>query len=174
MKKLNVLFSAVALAAASFLGVQAQEPAQPQKPAAVMAAPVKAETAPQLTASVKKISAVQQRHAQKLLGKVEMKKDAAGVPTLVAREGKKLGVSEKLVVKKVNKQLKKAEAKGGAFKDWNKYLRIGVILLAVGLVLNIISWAGPGGWSIAWLFYLVWLAGLVLTVYGLGLQLDWW
>lgn len=137
----------------------------------------KVEEAPVAVASAKKTVVVNKRAAQ-LMNKITFQKNEQGQMNVVAREGKKLTGMEKLVVKKVNKQIAKAEkakAQGKKpFKEWNKYLRAGVILLVAALLLSIIGAAvvwSSGLWIIA---YLAWLAGWILTIYGLGLELSWW
>ncbi|MBO9637402.1 MAG: hypothetical protein J7576_04470 [Siphonobacter aquaeclarae] len=158
---------------------QAAEVAAPQPSLveAVVSQPAKTEEAPVAVASAKK-SVVVNKRAAKLMNKISFQKNEQGQMQVVAREGKKLTGMEKLVVKKVNKQIAKAEkakAQGKKpFKEWNKYLRAGVILLVVALLLSIIGAAvvwSSGLWIIA---YLAWLAGWILTIYGLGLELSWW
>ncbi|OZI09125.1 hypothetical protein BWI93_05710 [Siphonobacter sp. BAB-5385] len=126
----------------------AQAPAIAQLPASVAQAPVVAQPslmdavaeekapvaeAPVAVASTKKAVVVNKR-AAKLMSKISFQKNEQGHVNVVAQAGKKLTAVEKLVVKKVNKQIVKAEkaqAKGNKpFSEWNKYLRIGVILLA--------------------------------------------
>lgn len=133
--------------------------------------------APVAVASTKK-GIVANKKAAELMNKIAFKKDEKGHVNVVAQAGKKLTAVEKLVVKKVNKQIVKAEkaqAKGmKPFAEWNKYLRIGVILLGGALLLSIlfpIVAVSYGIWVIA---YLAWLAGVILTIYGLGLELAWW
>lgn len=170
----------------------AQAPKAAQLPAPVAQAPVVAQPslmdavaeekapvaeAPVAVASTKQAVVVNKR-AAKLMSKVTFAKNEQGHVNVVAQQGKKLTATEKLVVKKVNKQIAKAEkaqAKGNKpFSEWNKYLRIGVILLAGALILSIlfpVVGVAYGIWVIA---YLAWLAGVILTVYGLGLELAWW
>ncbi|PMD98142.1 hypothetical protein BWI97_05510 [Siphonobacter sp. BAB-5405] len=170
----------------------AQAPQAAQLPAPVAQAPVVAQPslmdavaeekapvaeAPVAVASTKKAVVVNKR-AAKLMSKISFQKNEQGHVNVVAQAGKKLTAVEKLVVKKVNKQIVKAEkaqAKGNKpFSEWNKYLRIGVILLAGALILSIIGAAVVWNSGLWILSYLAWLAGVVLTVYGLGLELAWW
>ncbi|MFT4033796.1 MAG: hypothetical protein QM669_15390 [Siphonobacter sp.] len=159
--------------------VAVQTPAQPSLVDAIVAAPAtpKAEAPVVAVASTKKM-AVMNKKANALMSKVQFKKNEQGQVNLVTREGKKLTGMEKLVVKKVNKQIAKAEkakAQGKKpFSEWNKYLRIGVILLAASIVLSIIGGAVAWSWGLWTLVSLAWLAGVILTVYGLGLELAWW
>ncbi len=133
--------------------------------------------APVAVASTK-TGVVANKRAAKLMNKIAFKKDENGHVNVVAQAGKKLTAVEKLVVKKVNKQIVKAEkaqAKGKkAFADWNKYLRIGVIILAAALILTIISAAVVWNGGLWILISLAWVAGWILTIYGLGLELAWW
>ncbi|WP_420153512.1 hypothetical protein [Siphonobacter sp.] len=170
----------------------AQAPQTAQLPAPVAQVPVVAQPslmdavaeekapvaeAPVAVASTKKAVVVNKR-AAKLMSKISFQKNEQGHVNVVAQAGKKLTAVEKLVVKKVNKQIVKAEkaqAKGNKpFSEWNKYLRIGVILLAGALILSIIGAAVVWNSGLWILSYLAWLAGVVLTVYGLGLELAWW
>lgn len=105
---------------------------------------------------------------KQFMGKVEVTKDAAGNYTMVAREGKKLNIVEKMVVKKANKNMTKPN-KG--FKDWNKYLRFGIIILAAALLLSIFGYFVPFVWILSGL---AWLVGVILFWYGLGIELEWW
>ncbi len=133
--------------------------------------------APVAVASTKK-GIVANRKAAELMKKIAFKKDEKGHVNVVAQSGKKLTAVEKLVVKKVNKQIVKAEkaqAKGmKPFADWNKYLRIGVIILAGALILSIISAVAIWSSGLWVLITLAWVAGWILTIYGLGLELAWW
>jgi hypothetical protein len=206
MKKRNVLLSAVALstlvlgscqrtpyAAFQHSSTQPIERVQTVQPASqvvavapVVAAPTLTEamapaapTAVAATASLKKAPAAPkfvQKKAEALMAKTQFVKSDAGVASLQVREGQKLNGMEKLVVKKVNKQLKKAEAKGkgGAFSDLNKFLRIGIILLGISIVLSILGAVVVWNYGLWVIVYLTWLAGIILGFYGLGLQLDWW
>jgi hypothetical protein len=148
---------------------------------AMAPAPAAASAPVEATASVKKTTSAPKfmnRKAEALMAKTQFVKNEHGTVTFQAQEGQKLTGLEKMVVKKVNKQIKKADAKGGAFSDLNKTLRIGLILLGVAIVLSIVGGIAGFGYGyaggLALLISLVWLAGVVLSIYGLGLQLDWW
>ncbi|MDQ1088142.1 hypothetical protein [Siphonobacter sp. SORGH_AS_1065] len=146
------------------------EAAKPVETAAKVEAPV--------AVASTKTGVVANKRAAKLMNKIAFKKDEQGHVNVVAQAGKKLTAVEKLVVKKVNKQILKAEkaqAKGKKpFSDWNKYLRIGVIILAAALILSIISAAAVWSSGLWILISLAWVAGWILTIYGLGLELAWW
>lgn len=105
---------------------------------------------------------------KQFLGKIEIKKDATGNFQMAAREGQKLNIVEKMVVKKANKNAMKP-SKG--FNDWNKYLRYGIIILAAAFVISIMSAFIPFIWIIG---SLAGLTGAILFWYGLGIELDWW
>jgi hypothetical protein len=105
---------------------------------------------------------------KQFMGKVQVTKDAAGNYKMATREGTKLNIIEKMVVKQANKNSMKPN-KG--FKDWNKYLRYGIIILAAAFVISIMGYFIPFIWIIG---SLAWLAGAILFWYGLGIELDWW
>ncbi|MFN4147591.1 MAG: hypothetical protein ACK4GN_17325 [Runella sp.] len=105
---------------------------------------------------------------KQFMGKVEMTQNPEGNYVLAAKQGQKLNAVEKLVVKKMNKV---AASPNKKFNEWNKFLRYGIILLAIALVLSIIGWFIPFLWIIN---AFVWLAGWILFIYGLGIELEWW
>ena len=113
-----------------------------------------------------------------MLNKVEMRRTETGVVNFKVKEGQKLNVAEKLALKKANKQIAKIEknekASGKAFKDWDKYLRYGIFLLAGAFVLSIVAGLVLYSGALWALVSIVWLAGVVLFWYGLGRQLEWW
>lgn len=116
--------------------------------------------------------------ANAMLNKIEVSRTTSGVSVFKAKEGQKLNVVEKLALKKANKQIakveKNAKASGKSFRDWDKYLKYGIFLLAGAFVLSIISAAVLFSGVLWGLTSIVWLAGVVLFWYGLGRQLEWW
>ena len=122
--------------------------------------------------------AVASAKASGMLSKIEINRTAAGAVSFKTKEGQKLSGIEKLALKKANKQIAKAEknakTNGKAFRDWDKYLRYGIFLLAGAFVLSIISAAILYSGALWALTSIVWLAGVVLFWYGLGRQLEWW
>ncbi len=72
----------------------------------------------------------------------------------------KMNFAEKLVVKKLEKQYKKASNQAASgFHSWNSFLKVGVILLGIGIILTILGLGAIGGLSA--------LIGLIFTVIGL-------
>ncbi len=70
----------------------------------------------------------------------------------------KLNFAQKIIVKKVQKKLANANKPVG-FHDWNPFLKIGIILLGIGIVLAIFGLGVIGGISA--------FIGLIFTILGL-------
>jgi hypothetical protein len=70
----------------------------------------------------------------------------------------KLNFVQKIILKKVQKKMEKTTKPVG-FHDWNPFLKIGVILLGIGIVLSIF-----GLWAIAGISAFI---GLIFTILGL-------
>ena len=71
---------------------------------------------------------------------------------------KKLNFVQKIIFKKMQKKVANS-AKPVGFNDWNSFLKIGVILLGIGIVLAIFGLGAIGGISA--------FIGLIFTILGL-------
>lgn len=65
----------------------------------------------------------------------------------VSTNTRKANFVEKLIIKKLEKKMNKKSAQPADFHSWNSFLKIGVILLGIGIVLAIFGLGAVGGIS---------------------------
>ncbi|MES2520455.1 MAG: hypothetical protein V4585_20215 [Bacteroidota bacterium] len=95
-----------------------------------------------------------EKEVKTLLSKVE----SSNSETKINSKSQKLNFAQKFIVKKIQKKMANT-AKPVGFHDWNPFLKIGVILLGIGIVLAIFGLGAVGGIAA--------FIGLIFTILGL-------
>ena len=93
------------------------------------------------------------KYAEKIV-----KSEKFSIENKTITKSKKLNFVQKIILKKMQKKVANATKPAG-FHDWNPYLKIGVILLGIGIVLAIFGLGVIGGISA--------FIGLLFTILGL-------